>query len=266
MSNIHSTAIIASGAEIGSGTVIGPYSIIGPNVKIGSNNRINSHVVIEGYTTIGDDNQIYQFASIGANPQDLKFKGEPSQLLIGNGNIIREFTTLQPGTSGGGMKTTIGDKNLFMANSHVGHDSIVGSGNILANSVAIAGHVTIGNNVNIGGLSGIHQFVHLGDVSFIAGGSMVVQDIPPYCLAEGNRAGLVGLNSVGLKRRGFTEEQISDIKRAYREVFMGSGVLKERVGEAIAKFGAMPHVLAFLNAVQRSERGVSPLRKELERD
>jgi UDP-N-acetylglucosamine acyltransferase len=264
MGDIHSTAIISSGAEIGAGTTVGPYSVVGPHVKLGRNNRIASHVVIEGYTTIGDENQIYQFASVGSNPQDLKFKGEASQLIIGNGNIIREYATLQPGTSGGGMKTTIGDKNLFMVNSHIGHDSIVGSGNVFANSVAIAGHVTIGNNVNIGGLVGIHQFVHLGDVAFIAGGSMVTQDIPPYCLAEGNRAGLVGLNSIGLKRRGFSEDQISDIKRAYREIFMGAGVFKDRVLEAIAKYSEASHVLVLLNAIKNSERGISPLRKDLE--
>lgn len=264
MGDIHPSAIISPGAEIGQGTTVGPYSVIGPNVKIGRNNRIAPHVVIEGHTTVGDENQIYQFASVGANPQDLKFKGEPSQLIIGNGNIVREYATLQPGTAGGGMKTVIGDKNLFMANSHIGHDSIVGSGNIFANSVAVAGHVTIGNNVNIGGLSGIHQFVHLGDVAFIAGGSMVVQDVPPYCLAEGNRAGLVGLNTVGLKRRGFSDEQIADIKRAYREMFMGTGVLKERVAEAVSKYSQAAHVMALVNAVKNSERGVSPLRKELE--
>ncbi len=264
MSQIHPTAVVDPSAEIGEGTTVGPFSVIGPGVKLGRRNRIASHVVIEGLTTLGDDNVVYQFASIGAWPQDLKFKGEKSQLLIGHGNIIREYATLQPGTEGGGMVTKIGDKNLFMANSHVGHDSIVGSSCILANSVAIAGHVTIGNNVNIGGLSGIHQFVHLGDVAFIAGGSMVVQDVPPFCLAEGNRAGLVGLNTVGLKRRGFSEQEILDIKRVYRELFMGEGILKERVSACLSRYSKDAHLMPLIEAVSKSERGVSPLRKDLE--
>jgi UDP-N-acetylglucosamine acyltransferase len=159
MTDIHSTAVVAPEAEIGDGCSVGPYSVIGPKVKLGNGCRVGSHVVIEGNTTIGDENQIFQFASVGAAPQDLKYHGEDSTLQIGSRNIIREYVTLQPGTEGGGMQTTIGDQNLFMACCHVGHDCRVGHRNVFANSAALAGHVTIGNGVIVGGLSGVHQFV-----------------------------------------------------------------------------------------------------------
>ncbi len=224
MSLIHPSAIIDAGASIGEGTSIGPYSVIGQGVRLGRNNRIGPHVVLEGHTTIGDGNTIFQFASVGAVPQDLKYKGEPSTLEIGNDNIIREYVTLQPGTEGGGMRTCIGNKNLFMACAHVGHDAQVGSYNVFANSAALAGHVIVGSYCTIGGLAAVHQFVRLGDYCLLGGGSMVSKDVPPFCLAQGDRAHLVGLNTVGLERHSISVESIASLKQLYRQLFMGSGL------------------------------------------
>ena len=183
--SIHSTAIVSRSAEIAKDVQVGPYSVIGPNVKIDSGTWVGAHVVVEGHTTIGKNNRLFQFASVGSAPQDLKYKGEPTLLIIGNSNIIREYVTIQPGTIQANGKTVVGDGNLFMASSHVGHDSIVGNGNVFANNVALAGHVTIQNKVIIGGMVGIHQFCTIGDHAMLSGGSMVVKDIPPYCIAQG---------------------------------------------------------------------------------
>lgn len=257
MSEIHPTAIVHDGAILGPECVVGPYSIIGPNVILGARNRLASHVVIEGHTTIGDQNQFFQFASVGSAPQDLKYRGEKSTLTMGTGNIVREYVTLQPGTAGGGMTTTIGDRNLFMANSHIGHDGKVGNGNIFANSAAVAGHVTVGNYVVVGGLCGMHQFVRLGDNCLLGAGSMVAKDIPPFCMAQGDRAHLVGLNIVGLERRGLTADDISRIKKLYRQLFLGKGRLEERLvtaRETVAGFQLGEQLVEF---VAQSERGVS---------
>ncbi len=253
---IHPTAIVSQGAEIGEGTSIGAYSIIGPQVKLGRNNQVAAHVVIDGRTTLADDNTVYQFASVGAAPQDLKYRGELSTLALGNKNIIREYVTLQPGTSGGGMKTVIGDSNLFMANSHVGHDGILGNGNIIANSVALAGHVTLGNFCILGGLSAVHQFVRLGDYCLIGGGAMVVQDVPHYCVAQGDRAHLAGINGVGLIRRGFSKEDVQRIKLVYRKLFLGQGRMSERVTAMRAEFGEVASIAVLLDFVEHAARGV----------
>lgn len=257
MTTIHETAIVHPGAVLGAECSVGPYSIIGEHVVLGARNRVGPHVVIDGRTTFGDDNQIFQFASVGSIPQDLKFKGEPSTLSFGSGNIIREFVTIQPGTSGGGMKTVIGDRNLFMANSHIGHDCIVGSGNIFANSAAIAGHVTIGNNITIGGLAAVHQFVRLGDGALIGGGTMVVKDIPPFCIANGDRAHLVGINVVGMERKGVSPEGIQQVRKAYRTLFLAQGSWSERLEQANLECGASAEVELFLGFVRQSERGIT---------
>lgn len=260
---IHPTAIISAGAKVGEGTSVGPYSIIGPHVVIGRNNKIGPHVVIEGHTFIGDDNTVYQFASVGAAPQDLKYHGEPSELRIGDRNIIREYVTLQPGTEGGGMLTKIGNQNLFMANTHVGHDSIVGNRCVIANGAALAGHVTVADGVIIGGLSGIHQFVHLGSVSMIGAGAMVAQDIPPYCMAQGDRATIQGLNRVGLERNGGTAEDLTALRQAYRIVFTPAGteaqgkVFKDRVAVARLAVSNNGRGLDFVSFLETSERGVA---------
>jgi UDP-N-acetylglucosamine acyltransferase len=257
MSAIHPTAIISDGAVIGEGSTVGPYSIIGPNVVMGRNNRIGPHVVIEGHTTIGDENGIFQFASVGAAPQDLKFRGEPSRLTIGNANFIREFVTLQPGTSGGGMLTSIGDGNLFMANSHVGHDAHVGSHNVFANSAALAGHVIVGSYTTIGGLVGIHQFVKLGDLCFLGAGSMVTRDVPPFCIGQGDRAGLAGINKVGALRRGYSNEETAALKRLYREIFFGEGTMQSRIETARKTYAGLKPGIEMLDFIQASKRGVT---------
>lgn len=261
---IHPTAIIAPGAVLGEGTTVGPYSIVGPEVRMGNNNRIGPHVVIEGRTTMGDENTVYQFASVGAAPQDLKFRGEPSELRIGNRNIIRENVTLQPGTSGGGMLTVIGDQNLFMANTHVGHDSRVGNRCVVANGAALAGHVTVHDGVIIGGLSGIHQFVRLGSVSMIGAGAMVAQDVPPYCMAQGDRASIQGLNRVGLERNGGSRDDLAVLREVYRIVFSPAGteaagkVFKDRVAHARGLVGTNQRGLDFVAFIEASERGIAP--------
>ena len=257
--NIHPTAVISDGAEIGEGTTVGPYSIIGPKVRIGAGNSIGSHVVIEGNTTIGNENNIFQFASVGAIPQDLKYHGEESTLEIGDKNIIREYATLQPGTEGGGMVTRVGNGNLFMACSHVGHDTIIGNSNIFANSVAVAGHVIISDHAVFGGLAGIHQGVKIGSLAFIAAGAMVSQDIPPFCMAQGDRAALVGLNVVGLQRAGLTKESIREVKNTFKDLFLGKGLFKDRL-ESLDKKENGKEVAGFLEFVRSSERGIAPVR------
>lgn len=261
---IHPTAIVDPSASLGEGTTVGPYSIIGPHVVLGRNNRVGPHVVIEGRTFIGDENTFYQFSSVGAAPQDLKYRGEPSELRIGDRNIIRENVTLQPGTAGGGMLTSIGDQNLFMANTHVGHDSHVGNRCVIANGAALAGHVTVHDGVIIGGLSGIHQFVKLGSVAMIGAGAMVAQDIPPYCMAQGDRASIQGLNRVGLERNGGSREDLSVLREVYRLIFTPSGteakskVFKDRVAQARELVGANERGLAFVSFIEGSQRGIAP--------
>lgn len=260
---IHPTAIVDPSVTLGEGTSVGAYSIIGAGVSIGCNNRIGPHVVIEGNTRIGDENEFFQFCSVGGRPQDLKYRGEPSELHIGNRNIIREYVTLQPGTSGGGMVTRIGDSNLFMANTHVGHDSVVGNRCIMANSAALAGHVILGDGVVIGGLVGIHQFVKIGDLVMIGGGAMVTRDIPPFCIAVGDRATLQGLNHIGLERSGVSREEIALLRKVYRDILIGDSIetkgmrFKERVERTRALAQGTPKCAAFVAFIDRSERGIA---------
>lgn len=262
MANIHPTAVVAEGARIGEGSTIGAYSVIGPHVVMGCNNRVGPHAVVEGHTTLGDENTIYQFASVGSAPQDLKYHGEASTLSIGNRNIIREYVTIQPGTEGGGMKTVVGNSNLFMANSHIGHDTLIGSANIFANSCALAGHVLVGNYVNIGGLTGIHQFVTLGDSCFLGAGSMVSNDVPPFCMAQGDRAGLVTVNVVGLERRKVGAEEIRAIRSLFRDLFLGKGLLKDRIVAAREEYSAYPMAMQLIEFVATSKRGVCSTRRK----
>ena len=259
---IHPTAIVSPQAAIGEGSSIGPYSIVGPKVVIGKRNRIASHVVLEGNTKLGDDNQLFQFCSIGAAPQDLKYRGEDSVLEIGNKNLIREFVTIQPGTEGGGMKTKIGDQNLFMANSHIGHDCLIGNSNVIANSAAVAGHVTIGNQIVAGGLIGVHQFVRIGDHAIIGAGAMIAQDIPPFCVAQGDRARLFGINVIGLERRGIEPEQIKALKLAYRKLFLAKGRLQDKVKSVLSELGSFPCIEQLCTFVVAAERGIARAGKE----
>ncbi|HMO02558.1 MAG TPA: acyl-ACP--UDP-N-acetylglucosamine O-acyltransferase [Oligoflexia bacterium] len=256
LGELHPTAIVYPGAKIGAGSRIGPYCVIGPKVVIGERNILASHVVIDGVTEIGSDNQIFPFASLGTRPQDLKFRGEESRLVIGNQNLIREYVTIQPGTLGAKMLTIVGNQNLFMVNSHLGHDSQVGDRNIIANGVAIAGHVTISNGVILGGLSAVHQHVRLGDFAFAGGGAMIVNDVPPFCMVNGDRARLVGINVVGLSRNGFSTDEIREIKEVYRKLFIADGVFKERLAELERQFAEHPRLKEFFAFIKSSERGI----------
>jgi UDP-N-acetylglucosamine acyltransferase len=253
-SRIHPTAIVAPDAELGADVAVAAYTVIGPQVRIGAGTTVGPHVVIEGRTTIGDGNQIFQFASIGAVPQDLKYHGEDSELIIGDGNRIREFTTLQPGTEGGGMVTRVGDGNLLMNYAHVAHDCIIGDRNVVANGTQLGGHVTIEHGVVIGALSGIHQFVRLGESAIIGAGSMVSQDVPPFCNATGDRATLHGLNSLGLKRRGLSDETAAALKRAYRIMFQSGlrvAAAAARIRQVIPGVAEVERFVAFIEASQR---------------
>lgn len=255
MSIIHKTAIIEDGAIIGENVTIGAYTIIGANVKIGNGNIIGSHTVIEGKTTIGDDNKIYSHAALGTDPQDLKFNGEDVELIIGNRNKIREFTLFNPGTIGGGSITRIGDDNLFMGYTHVAHDVIIGNNCVFANCATLAGHVEIDNNVVIGGLTPIHQFCKIGANVMIAGGSVVTQDIPPFCLAEGNRAVLRSLNLNGLRRRFENRSDIDAIRKAYKAIFE-SGQPIAQVAQELIDANENVHVNELATFVLNTKRGI----------
>ncbi len=233
---VHPTAIIADGAKLGAGVRVGPYSLVGPRVTLGDNVELVSHAVVEGNTSIGAGSRIFPFASVGHQPQDLKFHGEDSRLEIGENCTIRESVTINPGTEGGGMLTKIGDNCLIMANAHVAHDAIIGDNVIMANYVGIAGHVHVGDNVIFGGTCVIHQFTRIGAHAFIGAQSMVDGDVIPYGMAIGNRAALTGLNLVGLKRRKFDREAIHRLRAAYRQIFASEGTLRERVEDAAELF------------------------------
>ena len=233
---IHPTAMIEDGASVGRDVRIGPYCFIGSNVVLGEGCELLSHAVITGNTTVGPKTRVFPFASIGHQPQDLKYAGEPSTLSIGARCTIREGVTMNPGTTGGGMRTAVGDDCLFMANAHVAHDCIVGSNSILANNVMLAGHCRIGNFVILGGGCAVQQFVRIGDHAFVGGLSGLENDLIPYGMALGNRAHLAGLNIVGLRRRGFSREEMHDLRRAYRLLFADEGTLKERLEDVAAEF------------------------------
>jgi len=255
--SVHSTAIVAPGARLHSTVEVGPYAVIGPQVEIGAGTAVGPHAVIEGRTRIGERNRVFQFASVGAQPQDLKYAGEDSALEIGNENLIREFTTLHKGTAGGGGVTRIGDRNLFMAYSHVAHDCQVGSGCVFANGATLGGHVEVGDHAILGGLAAVHQFTRIGRHAFLAGGTMVVMDIPPFCMAQGDRAELVGVNSIGLARHGYTEEQITRVKEAYRILFRSKLPLEEAVERIRTELGNPTELQVLLGFVTTSQRGLT---------
>jgi len=264
MSLIHPSAVIEEGAILGSNVSVGPFAYIGAKVKIGDNTSIASHAVIEGDTTIGKNNRIFSHATIGSIPQDLKYAGEDVQLIIGDNNIIREFTLFNPGTKGGGSVTKIGNGNLFMGYVHLGHDVIIGDNCILANGATLGGHVELGNHVVIGGLTPVHQFVHIGDFAMIGGASALAQDIPPFCLAEGNRANLRGLNLTGL-RRHIAREDINELKLAYRELFEEGNPLQE-VAKSLLDTTTSDKVKALCKFIMTSKRGIPFTRKEIRKE
>ncbi|MFO1151328.1 MAG: acyl-ACP--UDP-N-acetylglucosamine O-acyltransferase [Alsobacter sp.] len=250
MSTIHPTAIVEPGARLGAGVSIGPYCIVGPDVELGEGCALVSHAVVHGRTTIGARTKIWPFASIGHQPQDLKYHGEPSTLTIGSDCIIREGVTMNPGTEGGGMATSVGDRCAFLANSHVAHDCRIASNVIFSNNVMLAGHCVVEDFAIIGGGAAVHQFCRIGAHAFIGGLSGVENDVIPYGIAIGNRAHLAGLNIVGLKRRGFSREVIHDIRRAYRLLFADEGTLQERVEDVAAEFSTHPVVHEILDFIR----------------
>jgi UDP-N-acetylglucosamine acyltransferase len=254
---IHPTAIVSAKAKLASGVEVGPFSIIGDNVTIGKGTTVASHVVIEGWTTIGERCRIFQFASIGAVPQDIKFRGEKSEVVIGNDNVIREFVTINRATGRGSGKTIIGNHNLLMAYSHVAHDCQIGNYVALANAATLAGHIEIEDHAIIGGLVGIHQFTRIGAYSIIGGASGVPKDIPPYTMAVGQRARLYGLNLVGLKRHGFSDEAISRLKKSYRILFRSGLVLSRACEQVTQEMGSYPEVDRLIQFIQKSERGIT---------
>ncbi len=260
MNNIHKTAIIEEGAKLGDNISIGAFTIIGSNVSIGDGTVVDSHTVIEGKTTIGKNNHIFSHAAIGTIPQDLKFNGEDVELIIGDNNKIREYTLFNPGTIGGGSITKIGDNNLFMGYTHVAHDVIIGNNCIFANCATLAGHVEIDDFVVVGGLTPVHQFCKIGTHSMIAGGSVVTQDIPPYCLAEGNRAVLRGLNLNGLRRRFKDRTDINAIKSAYKALFESSNPLAD-IGNELLQESENIHVKELASFVVNTKRGIPYNRK-----
>ncbi|MCL4542620.1 MAG: acyl-ACP--UDP-N-acetylglucosamine O-acyltransferase [Deltaproteobacteria bacterium] len=254
---IDKTAIIYEGARIDDSTDIGPYTVIKDGVKIGKNNKIASHVVVEGNTTIGDNNKIFQFASIGSIPQDLKYKGEDTKLVIGNNNIIREYATFNTGTITGRGTTIIGDFNLFMMHVHVAHDCTVGSHTILANNATLAGHIEIDDYAILGGICAVHQFVRIGESALIAGGSMVVQDIPPYLVASGDRAKIYGVNRIGLERRGFSKEEIGKIKSAFKIIYRSKVTTKIAIERIKRELSGSETIEKFTGFIERSKRGIA---------
>ena len=230
---IHPTASIDPKAQLGANVRVGPHCLVGPGAVIGDDCELISHAIVTGRTTMGSGNRVFPFSSIGQEPQDLKYYGEESEVIIGDNNIFRENVTVNAGTEGGGMVTRIGNNNLLMAYTHVAHDCILGNGNVLANCATLAGHVEVDDNAIIGGLSAVQQFVRIGSLAMIGGMSGVTKDVPPFCLvAGGYRAGLCGLNVIGLKRRGYTLEKIGQLKEVYRILLQEGGKREQRLADA----------------------------------
>lgn len=250
MTNIHPTAIVDSAANIGKNVTIGPFSIVGPDVELADGVEIISHAVIEGRTAVGANTRIFPFASIGHQPQDLKYGGEPSTLVIGCNNVIREHVTMNPGTEGGGMETQVGNNCLFMVGAHVAHDCRIEDNAILVNNATLAGHVHVGEWAIIGGLSAVHQFVKIGRHSMVGGMTGVTDDVIPYGSVTGNRAHLSGLNLLGLKRRGFSRDVIHDIRKAYRLIFAEEGTFTERLQDVSELFPDNEPVMEIINFIQ----------------
>lgn len=254
MNNIHPTAVIDPSAKIDPSTTVGPYTIIGPDVTIGKNNKIGPFCVIEN-TTMGDNNELIASSFIGVKPQDLSYKDEPTRVTMGNGNQIRECVTIHRSTDVN-SPTSIGNNCLLMANSHIAHDCHLGSNIIIANSTGIAGHVTIEDRVVISGMVGVHQFARIGTMAMVSGGTMAPQDIPPYCIAQGERARLVGLNIVGMRRNGLSRESMLEIRRAFKFLFRSGKMLAEACAEleAAKPCAEVQHMIAFC---KNSSRGIT---------
>ena len=256
--SIHTTAVVHPSAQLAEGVEVGPYAIIEERAIVGKGTSIGAHAVIGKWTELGENNQIYHLASVGAAPQDLKYRGEECWTRLGNGNVIREFATIHRGTVTGHAETVMGNNNLMMAYSHVAHDCVVGSGNVFANSATLAGHVTIQDNVILGGLVAIHQFVTIGSYTMLGGGTLVGLDIPPYMIATSGKrdARLRGLNLIGLKRRGFSDESISHLKKAYKTLFMADLKQADAITKIRSEIVGCVEVDNLLAFIENSERGI----------
>ncbi|OIN86425.1 MAG: acyl-[acyl-carrier-protein]--UDP-N-acetylglucosamine O-acyltransferase [Alphaproteobacteria bacterium CG1_02_46_17] len=251
---IHPTAVVDPNAKLGTDVVIGPYSIVGAHVCLGDRVELKSHVVVEGRTTVGEDSVIYPFASIGHAPQDLKYHGEPSELIIGYHNTIREHCTMNPGTETGAMKTVVGNHGLFMMSTHVAHDCVIGDHVIMANNATLGGHVVVGNHVLIGGLAAVHQFIRIGDFAVIGGMSGVESDVIPYGRVKGERASLAGLNIVGLERNGFDKDAIRNLQRAFNELFGDEGTMEQRIDMVANDFSEADAVMQIIEFARNKGR------------
>lgn len=254
--SIHPTAVVEPGAQIDPSCEIGPYAVIGGDVVLGPKNVVSAHAVVKGHTTLGAGNRVFPHAVLGEIPQDLKYKGEPTRLAVGDGNTFRECVTINLGTEGGGGVTTIANRCLFMAYSHVGHDCVIGDGAIIANCVALAGHILLEDHVHISGLAAAHQFTRIGRLAFVSGLTGVTMDVPPYCMVTGGRAELAGLNTVGLQRAGMTEEQIGRVKQAYKVLFRSNLVLSESLAQLDEELGTHPEIQHLVRFVRASQRGI----------
>ncbi len=260
MARVHPTALVDPAAELADDVEIGPYAIVGPKVRIGAGSSIGAHAVISGRTTLGRENRVFPHAALGGVPQDKKYRGEDTELVIGDGNTIREFCTFNVGTADGGGVTRIGSDNWVMAYAHVAHDCRIGDHCVIANAVTFAGHVEVGDWVVLGGLTGVHQFVRIGSHAMAGGGTILLQDLPPFVICNGNPAAAHGLNSEGLKRRGFTAEAIATLRRAYKALYK-EGLTVAEACERLAQLAAeapasAEHLAALAEFVRTSKRGI----------
>jgi UDP-N-acetylglucosamine acyltransferase len=260
LTQIHATAVVDARAELADGVTIGPYAVVGPHVRIGEGSSIGAHCVVEGHTTIGRDNRIFQFASIGGAPQDKKYAGEPTRLVLGDGNTIREFVTINTGTVQDGGLTSVGDDNWIMAYVHIAHDCHVGSHTIIANATQLGGHVRLGDWAFLGGLSGVHQFVRVGAHAMTGFQTRLSQDLPPYVTAAGNPAAATGINAEGLRRRGFSAERIAQVKQMHRLLYRQGHTLATGVAAIEALRGQLPgseaDLALMLDFLASAERGI----------
>ena len=253
---IHSTAIVAAGADIDPSCEIGPFAVIGPLVKMGRNNVVGAHAVVEGSTALGAGNRIFAHAAVGAPPQDLKYRGEDTRLELGDGNVIREFASVHTGTVGGGGVTRLANQCLIMASAHVAHDVHLGDRCIVATFCALAGHVESEDGAIFGGVSAVQQFTRIGRLAYIGGLTGVNMDVAPYLMVSGPRGEVVGINSVGMQRAGFTEEQVGRVKDAYRIVFRSKLPLQDALAQVRAELGQHPEIAHWVKFIEGSERGI----------
>ena len=254
---IHPTAVVEPGAQVDPSCEIGAYAVVGPDVVLGPRNVLSAHAIVKGHTTLGEGNRVFSHAVLGEIPQDLKYRGEPTRLVIGSRNTFRECVTVNLGTVQGGGVTTIANGCLFMAYSHVGHDCKIGDGAIIANSVALAGHVVLEDHVHVSGLAASHQFCRIGRLAFVSWLTGVTMDVAPYCTVSGTRAELGGLNVVGMQRAGMSEEQVGRVKQAYKILFRSNLGVAEALAQMEAELGPHPEIAHLLAFVRGSQRGIT---------